>query len=140
MPYTLYCYDNGVLGEKLIETPVVSVYGAFCVNEDNTLIQIGSDGSVYSTLYQVKDEIRELEQFKDRLYFLDGNTMVELDLSEGKYRVIVEYTNIAEMYVDNAGTDEAFAEIYFVAAQGLFVEGYLYVSESDEIFVAGYRL
>ena len=124
----------------MIETPVVSVYGAFCVNEDNTLIQIGSDGSVYSTLYQVKDEIRELEQFKDRLYFLDGNTMVELDLSEGKYRVIVEYTNIAEMYVDNAGTDEAFAEIYFVAAQGLFVEGYLYVSESDEIFVAGYRL
>ena len=144
MPYTLYCYDSilddGVLGERLIETPVVSVYGSFCVTEDNTLIQVSWDGSVCNTLYKVKDKVRVFDQFKDKLYFLDGNAIVELDLSEGKYRTIVEYTNIVEMHVENAGTDEAFADIYFAVARGLFVEGYLYVSEIDEIFVAGYHL
>lgn len=140
MPYTLYCYDNGKLGEKLIETPVVDVYGAFCVTEDNTLIQVSWDGNVCNILYRVKDKIRKLEQFNDRLYFLDGNTMVELDLSEGKHRTIVEYTNITEMYLDNFEDTSDFAEIYFVVEKGLFVEGYVYYIATDEIVTAGYRL
>lgn len=140
MPCTLYSYDNGVLREKLIETPVIGVYGAFCVTEDGTLIQISSDGSTCNTLYKVKDKIREFEQFRDKLYFLDGNTMVELDLSEAKCRTIVEYTNITEMYLDNIEDTSEFAEIYFAVEKGLFVEGYVYYVATSEIVQKGYRL
>lgn len=140
MPYTLYRYDDGVLGEKLLEMPVVSAYGAFCITEENMLIQISGDGSICNTLYKVKDKIRKFEQFKDKLYFLDGNTLVELDLSEAKYRTVVEYTNITEMYLDNYEDTGDFAEIYFAVEKGLFAEGYIYYAATGEIVAKGYRL
>lgn len=141
-PYTLYRYEDGRLKEKLTDIPVISAYGGLCVTEDNRLIQVSGDGSICNTLYKVKDRIREMDSLGDKLYFLDGDTMIELDLAEARYRTLLERTGIVEMYLDNSRDelDDAYAQIYFAVGEGLSVTGYQYNMETGEIIRTGYRL
>lgn len=140
-PYTLYRYGEGKLKEKLTVIPVISADGQICVTEDNLLIQVSGDGSICNALYQGKDRIRHLNRLGEKLYFLDGDTMIELDIENAKYRTLLEYTGIVEMYLDNSWDEleDDYARIYFSVGEGLFIAGYQYNMQTGEL-VKGYRL
>lgn len=139
MPWGLYVCENGKLMKKLIDVPVLSVISdddhVYCVTQENVLLQVSNDGSVCNTLYNANDQIGELACYNGRLYFLDGDTLIELDVTEGKYRTLLEDPDITRMYIEEEND-----ALYIEVKVGLFVGGYLYRITAEELEKNHYRL
>lgn len=108
-----------------VTTAVNSTHFLYCVTKDNTLLQVSHDGSTRNVLYTGESEIRNLAYANGRVYILDGDKIIELDVPALRYRVVLEQAHIVEFGIwDNPG------QIYFAVARGLHYQQYLFTPET----------
>lgn len=67
------------------------------VTDDNRLVQISHDGSLCNTLYAGKDTLVGFAFYENSVYFSDGDSLIELDLTTNQYRVILKQESIKEI-------------------------------------------
>ena len=69
----------------------------YATTDDNRLVQISHDGSLCNTLYAGKDTLVGFAFYENSIYFSDGDSLIELDLSTNQYRVILKQESIKEV-------------------------------------------
>ena len=94
------------------------IYG---ITPDNTIIQVSYDGTVQNTVYSADDVLSELVYGSGKLYFMDGNTIMEIDIPAKTCRSLLnipQYTYF-RMYLDDHNV------LFFECSKGLSVSMYL---------------
>lgn len=125
-PDTLYSYADGIY-TKLTEDAVVEYEhtenAIYYINQKNELIQLSCDGSVYNTLYTGKNILGDFAAYEDSLYIKDGNELVEIDLTQGLYRVLLSQEALSEIRIK---TKNGKVLVHFFAHAGLVSAQYDY--------------
>ena len=99
------CYYEGKvtrLSEDVVRETAEGADGVYCITEENTVVQLAWDGSVRNVLYDGGDT--RLEQLVCRegfVYLLRGDEILEIDVAEGKYRVLIRQPGIYRMDLIN---------------------------------------
>ena len=94
------------------------IYG---ITPDNTIVQASYDGTVRNTIYTADDALSDLEYGCGKLYFLEGNTIMEIDIPAKTYRSLLDISQYTyfTMYLDDANV------LFFENARGLTVGMYI---------------
>ena len=105
-----------------------SVRFLYCITEDNTVVQLSHDGSICNVLYTAEGKIHQISYAYGHLYLQDGNTLVEIDIPNLRYRVLLEDENLCEVQAyEEAG------KVYFAIGRGLYYQQYLLQTESGAL-------
>jgi len=94
------------------------IYG---ITPDNTIVQASYDGTVRNTIYTADGILSDLEYGCGKLYFLEDNTIMEIDIPAKTCRSLLDipqYTYFS-MYLDDANV------LFFENARGLTVGMYI---------------
>ncbi len=100
------------------------IYG---ITPDNMLVQVSYDGTVRNTIYTADSTLSELVYGSGKLYFLEGNTIMEIDIPAQTCRSLLNiprYTYFT-MYLDEANV------LFFESAKGLSVG--MYIADFSEM-------
>ena len=134
----LYWNYNGFL-KQLLDIPVKEAMKEnayiLCLTEDNRLLQISYDGQTVREVYRAQyGDLWELSCHQDQAVFLDGNTVIQVNLQTGEYRTLLEQDHMLEMCWWNDYDEEADAdELYFAVVHGMFYQQYVLNVETGEI-------
>ncbi len=128
--------------QRLSDTPVSWMQDTgscvlYMLSDKKTLYAATYDGSQSATLYEAaRGEIYVNSSCldEDRLVILDGDTLVEIDLTNGRGRELLRHPNLQYYYIDT-GEDS----VYFEAYVGLYVYGSTINLITGELR-GGYRL
>ena len=99
----------------------------YCVTEDNAIIQLSYDGSVYNTLYKSDSELGTILYRGGALYVKEDDAVLEIDVANGQYRVLLQ-----QKYLQNIALDGEMG-LYISAGKGLSYKNYSYLFETGEI-------
>ena len=149
----LYGKTNGDY-KKLADTPIKIVVDtgacAVYVSADRkSVLAVSYDGTQSVELYRaVHGEVLEskLSYVKeDTVTIQDGDTLVEIDLSAGRYRELVKYPYIHFYYMDIGFRDgESFDKdaevVYFETSVGMYFDAFLINLETGVMRRTFYRL
>jgi len=99
----------------------------YCVTEEDTIIQLSYDGSVYNTLYKSSGELGTILYRDGVLYVKEDDAVLEIDVANGQCRVLLQ-----QKYLQNIALDGEIG-LYISAGKGLSYKDYLYHWETGEI-------
>ncbi len=129
-------YAGSPLVQILAEPVTVlenSRYYNYAITEDGALMQVSPDGSVRNTLYRAQyGELRDVDYQCGMVFLLDGDYLVQLDLTTMRQRTILE----AEAMVDCRYLAEN--EVYICQSKGLHQMQYILNLETrslEETFI-----
>lgn len=134
----LYWVQDGK-ARILTDIPVTEVRGfddsLICLTEDGRVIQVSYDGAVAREVYTAKEgELQHISKIGNRVSFLDGDVIVEVDLETGQYRQLMRQAYIIEAYYWGEETEEGTAkEVYFAVRHGMFYQQYILDLSTGEI-------
>ena len=122
---------------KLADIPVTEMeIGSdfvYCITTEGTIIQFSYNGKICNTIYTSENELRDLCYLDDRLYFIDGSTIVCIDTVAGTYCPIIR-TTLKELYISG----EYDGGLYFGVRQGLYGRVYRFYIETGELIEESY--
>ena len=105
----------------------------FCITQENALIQVMPDGTTHVIYAAQNGALHDLEYGYGRLYFLDGDMLMEIDIPAGTCKQLMKVEHFTRMYLDEARI------MYIDTRGGLSVQGYTCDFEKQTIR-EGYRL
>lgn len=105
-----------------------TVHFLYCITEDNAVVQLSHDGSICNVLYTAEGKIHQISYAYGHLYLQDGYTLVDLDIPNLRYRVLLEDENLCEVQAyEEAG------KVYFAIGRGLYYQQYLLQTDSGTL-------
>lgn len=98
------------------------------ITENNTIVMLSEESGSPTTVYQANyGQLRELDiegKGKNNLYVADGDKVVQIDLENNQYRLLVEHEHISELWLWDDG------RIYFALKNGMFYKQLIYDPEA----------
>lgn len=141
----LYAKTDGDY-HKIVAEPVKAAVAAntcvVCVTADDRVLAVSYDGAQSAELYRAgygHIERLQIGWEMNRVVILDGDTMVQIELDNGRYRELARHINMYHFRFDCDYEAEKDVGVYFIVRIGLHSKGYaldLATGEVDE----GYRL
>lgn len=132
-PAKYYLCENGAYKEIALDIRLKNFISydsedaIYCVTEDNAIIQLSYDGSVYNTLYKSDGVLRDILYREGTLYVQEDDAVLEIDIANGQYRVLLQQKYLQSIvFVEEA-------VLYFSAGKGLSYKDYTYHLETGEI-------
>ena len=124
-PAKLYLCRGGrftELAELSLQNMTELADGICGITQDNRIVKLSYDGKVCNTLYAGSGPLQDIIYLENGFYVVDGDRLVEIDLSTGQSRVLVqqEYMWDIEFWNKEEGT------IYFLASEGLTHQQHTY--------------
>lgn len=93
----------------------------YCITPENTLVQLSYDGSIQNTIYTSENTLSQLFYDEGNLYFVDGDSIIRIDLVEGTRSVILRCTGSMSLDVWSAPE-----YLYVLVVQGLYNQQYFF--------------
>ncbi len=130
----LYLHQNGNLVPQ--DTPISQTFSfqerTYCVTATNAIVPVTASGVENTPLYTAQTgTLREFTPLGNTLYFLDGDSLIELDMTGRRHRTILQYPGILDIFVDSKENEPV--RICFEACQGLDYGFYSYHLSTGEI-------
>lgn len=137
----LYAKTDGDY-QKILAEPVKFAVAAntcvVCVTADDRVLAVSYDGAQSAELYRAGYGHIERLQIgceMNRVVIRDGDTLVEIELDNGRYRELARHDNLYYFYIDSDYEAEKDVGVYFIVRVGLHCKGYaldLATGEVDE--------
>ena len=100
----------------------------YCITDNNTILQITPNG-VCNTIYTSDTTLRSLCHYAGSIYFVDGNTVMRIDIINGTCTAILRSTG--KLTVDDYGYDPG--QINILVVQGLYTQQYFFNPDTLEL-------
>ena len=110
-----------------------SLNAYYGITPDNKLVRIYLDGQTPSVLYEGTD-LKYFSSEGSYLLVLDGNSIIQLDVENQRYRTLFTHENLSYAYFDS---DHA---LYIELKSGLHIAAYLYDVSTGKLKETNYRL
>ncbi len=118
----------------------------FVTADRKSVMAVPYDGTQSVELYRAAHgEISEsyLGYEKKTLVILDGDTLVEIDLSAGRYRELVKHPYMDFFNIESDFKDEKTFDleaVYFTTSEGMYYDAFVIDLKTGELKNVGYRL
>lgn len=131
-PGNPWCYSSGTvqkLSDDIVTESVDGEDAVYCLTEGNSIIQLSWDGSIRNTLYAGGEtKLEKLLYREGNLYVLEGSEILEIDVANAQYRVLIEQEGIRLMSLTNPDQEG----LYFRAGGGYWAHIYWFSAEAIE--------
>lgn len=105
----------------------------YCITTERTILQFEYYGTTCNTIYTSENELYDLVHGGDKLYFIDGSTIICIDTATGTWRPVIR-TTLKEIYISR-GCDDGFK---FGVRQGLYGQEYRFYLDTGELSPQSY--
>lgn len=129
---TLYAGNPGEPLVQVLNKPVTqwenSLYYIYTITCDGELMQLNPDGSVCNSLYKAKHgQLRDMDYQCGMVYLLDGDYLVQLDLTTMQQRTLLEAPDMVDIryYEEN--------QVYICQSKGLHQKQYILNLETQTL-------
>ena len=133
--YPYFNLDDPI--RKVADIPVTEIELApefiYCITTEGTILQFEYYGTTCNTIYTSENELYDLIHGGDKLYFIDGSTIICIDTATGTWHPIIQ-TTLKEIYISRGYDDR----LKFGVRQGLYCQEYLFYLDTGELLAQGY--
>ena len=131
-PYVVLEGSPKKLADFAVTDSEISSHFVYFVTTEGTLVQFNYKNTDYKTIYRSENQLREPFWCGDYLYFVDGNTIVCIDIVAGTYRPVIQ-TTLDEIYIVGEEYIHYPDDLYFGVRQGMYYKEYRYDAESNKL-------
>ena len=129
---TLYAGNPGEPLVQVLNEPVTqwenSLYYIYTITCDGELMQLNLDGTVCNSPYKAKHgQLRDMDYQSGMVFLLDGDFLVQLDLTTTEQRILLEAPDIVDIgyYEEN--------QVYICQSRGLHQKQYILNLETQTL-------